>query len=315
MEIGKKPEYVMTAEEILKLRINGVPMLCAPFLPKVGVASLCGSSDGGKSFLCLCLAISVCSNDNEFIGLKLTKEHGSVLIVCTEDTAEDICVRLTSLMGDKKLNESKLRFIFETEDIPRRLKEELERQPADLVMMDTFGDLFNGNLNDSIEVRKFLRPYKEIAKQNKCCVLFCHHIGKGKENNNTPSKNDVLGSQAIESACRTVLMLRKRQDSKRILTVVKGNNLPDELKNKGMVLDFHPSNGFIPSGETVNFSEGSPGSNDTGDTLVLKQEVIDLYQKYRSYKKVASAMRLMGRKIDKNRVGMILKGVRPSETL
>ena len=76
--------------------------------------------------------------------------------------------------------------------------------------------------------------------KNKLLFLFCHHIGKGKENNAAPSKNDVLGSQGIESACRTVLMLKKRADSKRVLTVVKGNHLPEEVKNQGIVLEFDP---------------------------------------------------------------------------
>lgn len=301
----------MTAEEVLELKVNEVPMLCSPILQKVGVASLCGSSDGGKSFLCLCIAIALCSDDHEIIGLKIHKEHGSVIIVCTEDTAEDICVRLTALLGDKKLNDGMLRFIFETENVPKKLKEELERQPADLVMMDTFGDLFSGNLNDSIEVRKFLRPYKEIAKDKKCLILFCHHIGKGKENNNSPNKNDVLGSQAIESACRTVLMLRKRPDAKRILTVVKGNNIPDELKNRGMLLDFNSRSGFTATGETVNFGEPECSMEENSETDI-DAEVVALYKELKSYKKVADAMRLEGHKIDKNKVGRILKKSRPS---
>jgi archaellum biogenesis ATPase FlaH len=312
-EVQKKPAYVMTAEEVLDLKIKEIPMLCSPILQRVGVASLCGGSDGGKSFLCLCIAIAICTDDNEIIGLKLSKKFGSVIIVCTEDTAEDICVRLTLLLGDRKLNEGKLRFIFESENVPRRLKEELDRQPADLVIMDTFGDLFSGNLNDSIEVRKFLRPYKDIAKDKKCLILFCHHIGKGKENNLSPNKNDVLGSQAIESACRTVLMLRKRVDTKRILTVVKGNNISEELKNKGMVLDFDPGSGFKPTGDTVNFDEQeSTDKSDDPNRESLEKGVVDLYPELKSYAKVADALRKEGYKIDKNKVGKLWKENRPS---
>ena len=311
-EVQKKPAYVMTAEEVLELKIKEIPMLCTPILQRVGVASLCGGSDGGKSFLCLCIAIAICTDDNEIIGLKLSKKFGSVIIVCTEDTAEDICVRLTLLLGDKKLNGGKLRFIFESENVPRRLKEELDRQPADLVIMDTFGDLFSGNLNDSIEVRKFLRPYKDIAKDKKCLILFCHHIGKGKESNLSPNKNDVLGSQAIESACRTVLMLRKRADTKRILTVVKGNNIPEELKNKGMVLDFGPKTGFKATGDMVNFEEECNDKEEDSGKASLEQGVADLYPKLKSYAKVADALRKAGYKIDKNKVGKLWKENRPS---
>jgi len=183
-----KPDYVMTAEQILGLGITEVSMLCSPILQKVGVASLCGSSDGGKSYLCLCLAISICSDDEEVVGLEIHKEHGSVIIVCTEDSADDICVRLTKLIGNKKLRHGALRFIFETGDTPKKLKEELERQPADLVIMDTFRDLFRGNLNDSIDVSKFLEPYKELARRNRSLFLFCHHIGKGKKTMQLPVK-------------------------------------------------------------------------------------------------------------------------------
>ena len=301
----------MTAEEVLALNLKEIPMLCSPILQKVGVASLCGSSDGGKSFLCLCLAIAICCDEDEIIGLKIQKEHGSVIVVCTEDTAADICVRLSALLGDKKLNEGKLRFIFDTENLPKRLKSELKRQPADLIIMDTFGDMFPGNLNDSIGIRKFFRPYKKIAEDNKCLLLFCHHIGKGKENNNSPSKNDVLGSQGIESACRSVLILRKRPDGKRILTVVKGNHTPDVLKNQGMILDFSSQAGFTPTGETVIFGEAESGTGANSKPDV-DAEVVGLYAQLKSYQKVAENMRLKGHKIDKNKVGRIVKKSDPS---
>lgn len=300
----KKPKYVYTAEEIMDLKITEVQMLFSPILQKIGLAALCGGSDTGKSYLCLELALSICTDQEDILGLKIKRNHGSVIIVCTEDSKEDMCVRLTSMLNDREIAKDAIRFIFETDDLEEKLKAELERQPADLVVIDTLGDLFTRNLNQSIEVRQFLKPYKTLAQKHECLIIFNHHIGKGKENNNSPSKNDVLGSQGIESACRTVLMLSKRSDCKRVLTVVKGNNIPDDLKNKGKVLDFDPHNGFTETGEILEYAHGNNSKNNLEDEELI-QKVITLYGELGSYIKVAEELRKQGFKIDKNKVGVI----------
>ena len=137
-----------------------------------------------------------------------------------------------------------------------------------------------------------------------CLFLFNHHIGKGKEHNATPSKNDGLGSQAIESACRTVLMLRKKDDGKRTLTVVKGNHIAEEYKNKGIVLTFDINTGFESTGDIITYSECNQEAQVTEDMV---NEILELYPQLKSYQKVADAMRKLGFKIDKNKVGKLWK--------
>ncbi|HMJ47475.1 MAG TPA: AAA family ATPase [Ferruginibacter sp.] len=305
-----KPQYVKTAKEILALGVTQTPMLVENLLQQKGMACLTGSSDGGKSFLGLFLASILCGDKDKIFERKINRNTGGVIVVCTEDSAEDICVRLTKFSTHHKIDEEKLGFIFETSNLPSKLKTVLEWKPADLIIMDTFGDLFPGNLNDSIAVRKFLTPYKELANDFNCLFLFNHHIGKGKEGNATPSKNDVLGSQGIESACRTVLMLRKKEDGKRILTVVKGNHISEEHKNKGIVLTFDVESGFEATGDTVKYSEHTQVSNLTKPMI---EEVLILYPLLKSCKKVADAMKLKGyKKVDKNKVAKIWKEYGPS---
>jgi len=309
--ITSKPQYVSTASEILALKVTEVQTLIAKLLPQKGLSALSGSSDAGKSFLALFIAIYICGSEPEIFGLKINRANGSVIIVCTEDSAEDICVRLSGFLKTYKIDEQKLRFIFETDDLPAKLKKELTRQPADLVVMDTFGDLFTKNINDSIAIRHFLKEYKKLSNDFKCQILINHHIGKGKENNTSPSKNDVLGSQGIESVCRTVLNLRKRADGKRVLTVVKGNHIAEEYKNKGLVLSFDIEKGFEPTGESMNFS-GS--QSEPSNNKVLIEEVLIMYPLLKSYQKVASALKKKGfKKIDKNKVGKIWKEFGPSD--
>lgn len=303
---------IMSAAEVLALGIKQVPMLIENLLQKIGIASLSGSSDGGKSYLLLFIAALICGDFEKLFGRKVDKKHGSVIVVCTEDTAEDICVRLSGLLEDKKINESYLRFVFDSTNLIQTLSDELGKQPADLVIFDTLGDLFVGNINDSIAVRKFIKPYRELAHKYECLFLFNHHIGKGKENNNAPSKNDVLGSQGIESACRTVLMLKKVSQNKRILTIVKGNHIAEKFKSKGMVLDFDPVKGFMPTNETIAYSSGEASSDDREKKATIETEVLDLYPKLNSYQKVASTLRAKGFTIDKNKVGLIWKKYHPS---
>lgn len=301
-----KKSYIKTAEDLLKLNVTEVQMLLPPILQKVGVASLCGSSDVGKSYMCLNLAIAICCEEEKVLGLDINSSHKSVIMVCTEDNEEDVSVRLRRLVSNKTLNLGALRFIFQTENLISKLDEELMKQPADIVIVDTLGDLFLGNLNQSIDVRRFLMPFKKLATKFKCQILFNHHLGKSKENNPNPSKNDVLGSQAIESACRTVLILNKKDNSKRVLTVVKGNNVPDSFKNKGIVFDFDASTGFQPTGEIL---EVYVNSNDDSKNVKL---VLELYPKLKSYKKVAEVMKGQGCRVDKNKVGEIWNKHRPS---
>lgn len=310
IKITSTPDYVKTASEILALGVIETPMLVENLLQQKGMACLTGSSDGGKSFLGLFLGSILCGDNDNIFGYKINRTTGSVIVVCTEDSAEDICVRLTKFSKLHKIDTDKLRFIFETSNLPTKLKSELKRKPADLVIMDTFGDLFSKNLNDSIAVRQFLKPYKELANDFNCLFLFNHHIGKGKENNATPSKNDVLGSQGIESACRTVLMLRKNNDGKRVLTVVKGNHISEEYKNKGIVLTFDIGRGFEATGDTVKYAESTETSNITKPMI---EEVVILYPLLKSYQKVSAAMKKKGyQKIDKNKVARIWKEHGPS---
>ena len=308
-EVEKKPSYVLTAEDVLNMDVKAVPMLFSPILQKVGVAALCGGSDSGKSYLCLNLALAICSEDEEILGLKINKKYGSVIMVCTEDTAEDICVRLTSLLKNREMQKNNLRFIFETENIEKKIRDELTRQSADLVVIDTLGDLFVGNLNQSIDIRQFLKPFKKLAQDFKCLILFNHHIGKGKENNNAPNKSDVLGSQGIESSCRTVLMLKKNSDANRILTVVKGNNIPEKIKNQGMVLQFTPESGFQNTGTSIEYSMDNKSADEDSE---LNKKVVGLHSQKKSYLKIAEELKAEGYKINKNKVGDIIKKCCPT---
>ena len=92
---------------------------------------------------------------------------------------------------------------------------------------------------------------------------------------------------------------------------MKGNNISDELKNKGMVLNFSSGKGFTATGETVTFGEQDCSAGVKRECDV-NLEVIALYDDLKSYQKVAAVMKQRGHRMDKNKVGRILKMNRPS---
>lgn len=301
--------YVLTGKDLLDMNVTSISMLLDPIIQKQGVGVLVGGSDSGKSYLMLDLAMAICSNQEEIHGYRIKKTHGSVLYVATEDDENIISYRMGRLAKNKSIEGEKIRFVFQTDgSVVKIINEELTRQPVDIVIIDTMGDLFEGNINQGVEFRKFLRPYKEVANQHKCFVLFLHHVSKARESNVVPDKNDASGSEAIQSACRVVMNLKKLPDGKRQLTVVKGNNIDDSLKGKGLILSFDPEKGFTVTGQQVNFqSTDSQVNGIRGYDPKIADLVIKLYKELKSYQKVSDELKKQGYKIDKNKVGQYVK--------
>jgi|WetSurMetagenome_2_1015567.scaffolds.fasta_scaffold06310_6 RecA-family ATPase len=231
----------ISAFDLLMLDIDEVPCLVNPLLPSSGLGAVVGTSDSGKSCFCRQLAIAIATGEKDFLGFQLTPRTGRVIFVSTEDDKEATVSLLkkqvdSSLYADQNLKN--LSFIFETEDIIADLDKRLTETPVDLVICDSYGDLFDkGDSNSNVQVRQFLNKYSALAKRHKCLVLFVHHIGKRTEGNE-PSKHNVLGSQAFEAKMRVVVEIRPDEKNVRYLSPVKGNYLPSEMKHSSFVLVF-----------------------------------------------------------------------------
>jgi archaellum biogenesis ATPase FlaH len=305
VKAATKPSNVMTGAELLAMKETEIPMLLKGMLKKVGIATLAGSSDVGKSFLCLDLALAICSNETKVFGVDINRTHGRVLLVSTEDEISDVAVRLNNLVNGRKINLDRLTVIFAPTNPLKQIQDELKKNPVDLIILDTFGDLFTGNINQSVEVRTFFKPYKELATEHQCAIIFNHHIGKSKEMNGAPSKNDLLGSQGIESASRTVLMLGKKPDGKRVLTVVKGNCISEELKNTGIEMEFSPNTGFTPTGKMITKNDDDPKTGFTPEQVALMKKI---YEEKGNVKDAAKALKELGLAVDKNKIKGITEG-------
>ena len=309
-----KRRRINSAKQIIDMGITETPMLVEGLIPKYGISSLAGSSDLGKSYLLMQLLDAIINNDSHFLGFNLNVEHAKAIYVSTEDDVESLCPRLTNLSknrADKNVYE-RLGVITSTENMLQLVDLALTKHPADLVVFDTFADMFEGDMNQSNKVRSFLQKFKELASKHKTHFIFNHHCGK-KNDLRAPHKDNLLGSQGYESAMRTVIELRKDFSNPDIrhLCVVKANYLDETSKNRSYALNFdYRDSGFTSTGIRVPFEQLVKPENgeqrSARDTRILQ-----LKTEGNSISQITAKMNEEGFDIGRTTVGNICK-VNPS---
>lgn len=258
-EVIEKDRFFITGQELLHRKVDKIPCLVDPILPKSGVCGLAGSSDTGKSSLLRQLAISVCSGDEEFLGFRLEGQYNKAIYVSTEDDEYAVSFLLNKSQSIDKEKADGLIFIFETETLLTKLQKILSVQPVDLIIIDAFSDLYGRSMNETNQVRTFLNDYSQLARKHRCLIMFLHHTGKRTEEL-APSKHNLLGSQGFEAKMRLVIELRNDpiDPSLRHLCVVKGNYLPQEYKDQSYEIEFRDDLTFEVTGRRKPFDELTP---------------------------------------------------------
>lgn len=248
-----RTEY--TGLDLINLDIDSIPYLLDPLIPKSCVFTIAGSSDTGKSMLFRQMALDLI-NGNCFLDFEFKTEHKKVIFVSTEDdpTATAYLLRKQTNRVD---NLSNIRFKFDSLDIPEYLERELTNEPADLIIIDAWSDVYGDNLNDSAKVRQTLGIYSAIAARYQCAIGFLHHTGKRTENLE-PSKNNITGGQGFEAKMRLAIELRNDplDSDYKHLCIVKGNYLPSQFKRESFKLKFDTETfSFTNTGDRIPFEE------------------------------------------------------------
>ncbi len=288
LSLGLMPTE-LTAEDLLKRKIELIPCLVDPILQSIGLAALAGSSDVGKSVWLRQLAFAVATDQPTFLGWPIQSKHKSVIYVSTEDDENATAFLLYSLnksQGCQPAECARLRFVFDTQNLLNELDHRLTNRPADLVIIDAFGDLYSGDANKSNQIRGFLHDYSQLAQKHECLILWLHHTSKRTEND-PPSKHNVIGGQGFEGKMRLLIELRRdhHDSARRHLCIVKGNYLPDEYKDESFMLTFGDFQ-FHQTGERTPFEQLARPKE--------KAETETAQQKYER----AKAMREAGKTLD-----------------
>lgn len=248
---------IRRASDLIKRGVQEIPMLFSPVFPRKGVALFAGSSDACKSMLLRNMAISV-TTGRDFLGWKYKGSHRSCVFVATEDD-EDATSYLLSrhelTYKDAADDLHNLRFIFNSENIVSELDAELTIEPADLVIVDAYSDVFDGKeQNNAAQTRTFINKFKVLAEKHQCLFLFLHHTGKRTEDL-APSKNNFMGSQSLEASVRLGIELRvdRHNPELRHFCIVKGNYLGSQYKQSSFVLKMDENFVFNETGDRVVF--------------------------------------------------------------
>lgn len=305
-----KLKNVLTGQELLSMQIKEFPTLVKPIFPKVGIVAIAGSSDTGKSTLLRQLAIAISTKAKDFLGFPINATHNSALYITTEDDENAISYLLTIQKEGLKLDNKdfgNLRYLFDEGDVLDQIDQELSRIPADIVIIDAFADLFEGEMNASNKVRSFLNKYSRLAKKFDCLVIFLHHTGKRTEEL-PPSKNNLLGSQGFEAKMRMVIELRKdlKDSNIRHLCIVKGNYLKDEFKEDSFALTFGDDMLFTNTSKRIPFK--SLVKETKKENTDAKNRAKELKGKGMPYREISLELQKEGfRGIGKSTIGEWLK--------
>lgn len=304
----KKKNILVNALELYNLEEVDTPKLLDPFLQKVGLASLVGSSDTGKSSFLRQLALSIALGKDDFIGFKLNPNTQNVIYVSTEDdkfsTNSSIKKQLTELADGSNIEDLKhLDFIFDTENLLKSLELILSEKEVDLIVIDAFTDVFNDEISSNTKVRNFLSQYHNLAIKHNCLVIFLHHNGKRTELS-SPSKNNIIGSQAFEAKMRSVLEVRQsRNGNSRLLTLLKCNFLPSIYKSKSYILNFNENLVFYNTNEEITIGQNTSKK----DNPKIIEEVIKLHKEKLSIRRIEEELKNTPLQVSKSVINIIIK--------
>jgi KaiC/GvpD/RAD55 family RecA-like ATPase len=278
-------KIIYNAVELMEMGTVEPSYLMEPIFPQKGTAVLAGKPDIGKSQFARQLCIQVALGLEEIIGFQIKAIHNRSIYVATEDNEDSTRASLNKqINGLGKEAKENLRFMFaasmDQEDILKELDKALTDEPADLVVVDSFGDIFTGSdSNNNMIMRNTVKLFDKIAKKHNCLILFVHHINKGAYNSN-PGQEQIQGGSGLVQKVRLAIILSEGEGDIRYFTVVKGNYCPKvykqnsiELKFSEETLLFTNTGKIVPTNQLV--TQSSCGNkNDSKKELENYAEVI-----------------------------------------
>lgn len=233
--------------------------LLSPILPSVGIAAIVGRPDSGKSMLARELCLSIAIGRTSFLRMPLHAKRGRAAYYVTEDskhsTKEILSKQLLGLSSNLKeeglpsseiirRGRENLTLIFADAYTPAEILESIvtlhKRKPLDLIVIDSFGDVFSGrDMNSNSQIREALKPFAAFAHKEEVLILFVSHINKSAYNQ-SPDQAHVQGAAAIAQKARTILDLRTDGEDplRKFLAVTKGNQVSAEVKRQATEIEF-----------------------------------------------------------------------------
>lgn len=165
-------------------QVRSVRWIVKDFLPAATLGVLFGESGSGKTFACYDLCAAICRGV-EWNGKRVAK--GRVLYVVAEGVAGFVN-RIKAYCHQQGISPADVDMdvisdltpnLLEPAHITDLIKDIKQREPYDLIVMDTFAQVMPGaNENSGEDVGKALAECKRINRHTGAMVLLVHHSGK-----------------------------------------------------------------------------------------------------------------------------------------
>jgi RecA-family ATPase len=246
-------------------------------IPAGELSAVVGNSEAGKTQFCFQLAATVAAGEKAFLGLPIHTNSNKVLIVATEDSPSNIKMRFKGLLADKhKKLAPNIDLVTEVEEDPANVIDTLlQEETYGLIIVDTWTDLYTGEMNQNNDVRKFLGSYKRLAARYGCAIVFVHHFGKASAGK-AKTKHHILGSQAFEAKMRSVVCLETTEKGKdRRMFLLKANLINEQKKRASQLLLTLNNNWCFINVEGLHIAKDTINNDDIKEQI-RKLNIMDL---------------------------------------
>lgn len=256
-----------------------IPWLIKNFLPKATLGVIYGESGSGKSFLAYDLCAAISRGLDTWCGKRVNQ--GRVLIVVAEG-AQGFRQRIDAYCHQQNVKPEDFQVDYISDFIPNLtipahvtdlIKEINDREPYDLIVMDTFAQVMPGaDENSGKDVGAALAQCKRINAKTGAMVLLVHHSGKD-------AGKGARGWSGLRAAADVELEITRKENDR----AIKVTKLKDGQDGASMGFKLHTvtlgedDDGDDITSCIVEFCEVSPKlKNDKGITGKNKRLAFDM---------------------------------------
>lgn len=216
LPMPKGGKFRITSDDEFAAQESSLKWLVKGFLPKAMLGVLFGESGAGKSFATLDMCAAISRGLETWNGHRVTA--GRVLYVVAEGVS-GFRQRIKAYTHQHAIKKIGMDVIYDVtpnlmdvSQVTDLIKEVCEREPYDLIVMDTFAQVTAGaNENSGEDVGMALAQCKRLAHRSGAMVLLVHHSGKD-------ASKGSRGHSSIKAACDVELQVERGKDTRSITT-------------------------------------------------------------------------------------------------
>jgi len=238
-----------------------------------------GPSKSGKSTLCECLAMSLETGMDSFMGLPLTGQKHKVLFLSMEEYWEQRIERnrqqrtylhksfKKKLGGNYFTNNEKFPTHFLNDSDLKFIELEINKHEPEIVFIDSFTRLVLEKVEDSTRTNKVMSKLKQMCKDTGATFVLIHHTIKSKDKLLTIT--DMAGSRVLSQEADFLIGITRAANDRRYMKDIAFRYAPE--REKITPFEINESRWVIPMEATneAELIERKDGRKDDSNKLAI----------------------------------------------